>query len=94
MTETPWTIERIGEALGSPRVTQRFLRELNRATADNLLDVFTRWQTIAEDTLAAIERGREITAAEAQGEEPPGEWIDVTDLILEEAARIRSQGAA
>lgn len=94
MSETPWTIERICDALGSPTFAQRFLSEINRAPAHEILAVFARWERIAKDTLAAIDRGRQIAAAEARGEEPPGQWIDVTDRVLRDAARIRSQGAA
>lgn len=94
MSETPWTIERICDALGNPTLSQRFLSEINRAPAHELLAVFVRWEHIAEDTLAAVRRGREIAAAEARGEEPPGEWIDGTTRLRAAAARIRSQGAA
>jgi hypothetical protein len=59
-----------------------------------LLAVFARWERVAKDTVAAVERGREIAAAEARGEEPPGEWFDVTDRVLAEAERIRARGAA
>ena len=94
MSDQPWTIERISEALGNPTLAQRFLSEINRAPAHQLLQVFTKWQGIAQRTLDAIQRGREIAAAEARGEEPPGQWIDVTDRVLREAARNRAQGAA
>lgn len=92
--QQPWTIERISDALGNPTLAQRFLGEINRAPACDLLAVFAKWQQIAKDTLAAVERGREVAAAEARGEEPPGEWIDVTDRVLADAARIRARGAA
>ncbi|MFI6936820.1 hypothetical protein [Streptomyces sp. NPDC050287] len=94
MSSEPWTIERIRDALGNPALAQRFLSEINRAPAHQLLAVFARWEHIAKDTLASVERGREIAAAEVRGEEPPGEWIDVTERVLRDAARIRSQGAA
>jgi hypothetical protein len=94
MSDQPWTIERICDALGNPTLAQRFLSEINRAPAYDLLAVFTKWQGIAERTLAAVARGREVAAAEARGEEPPGEWIDVTDRVLADAARIRARGAA
>ncbi|MFF4486240.1 hypothetical protein ACFY0F_07040 [Streptomyces sp. NPDC001544] len=94
MSEQPWTIERIRDALGNPALAQRFLAEINRAPAHELLAVFARWERIAKDTVAAVERGRQIAAAEARGEEPPGEWIDVTDRVLAEADRIRTRGAA
>ncbi|MFF3981033.1 hypothetical protein ACWGNF_09960 [Streptomyces sp. NPDC055808] len=94
MSSEPWTIESICDALGNPALSQRFLSEINRAPATELLAVFAKWQGIAQRTLDAIRRGREIAAAEARGEEPPGQWIDVTDRVLRDAARIRSQGAA
>ena len=94
MSETPWTIESIRDALGNPGLAQRFLGEINRAPAHQLLAVFARWERIAKDTVAAVERGREIAAAEARGEEPAGDWVDVTDRVLAEADRIRTRGAA
>jgi hypothetical protein len=94
MSEQPWTIERIRDALGSPTLAQRFLGEINRAPAHELLGVFARWERIAKDTIAAVERGREIAAAEARGEQPTGEWSDATDRVMAEADRIRSRGAA
>lgn len=90
----PWTIESIRDALGSPVLAQRFLGEINRAPAHQLLTVFARWERIAKDTLAAVERGRDLAAHDARGEEPPGEWIDGTERVLAEAARIRARGAA
>ncbi|MDG9701697.1 hypothetical protein [Streptomyces sp. DH37] len=89
-----WTIERIREALGSPDLAQRFLSEINRAPAHQLLGVFAKWERIAKDTLAAVERGRRLAEYDARGEEPPGEWIDATDRVRQEAERIRARGAA
>jgi hypothetical protein len=94
MSEQSWTIESIRDALGNPVLAQRFLSEINRAPAHQLLAVFARWERIAKDTLAAVERGREIAAAEARGEEPAGDWIDGTDRVLADAERIRARGAA
>ncbi|MFH9968796.1 hypothetical protein ACH4PR_47220 [Streptomyces mirabilis] len=94
MSDKPWTIESIREALGNPALAQRFLGEINRAPAHQLLAVFAKWERIAKDTLAAVERGREIAAAEARGEEPPGQWIDATERVLSDAVRIRARGAA
>jgi hypothetical protein len=94
MSDRPWTIESIRDALGNPALAQRFLSEINRAPAHQMLAVFARWERIAKDTLAAVERGREIAAAEARGEEPSGEWIDATDRVLADAVRIRARGAA
>ncbi|MFH8613065.1 hypothetical protein ACH4D5_36915 [Streptomyces sp. NPDC018029] len=94
MSDQPWTIERIRDALGNPALAQRFITEINKAPAHELLHVFASWERVAKDTLAAVERGREVAAAEARGEEPTGRWIDVTDRVLTEAARIRSRGAA
>ncbi|MEU6233826.1 hypothetical protein [Kitasatospora sp. NPDC047058] len=94
MTDQPWTIERITEALGSPDLTQRFLGEINRAPAAELLAVFARWQGIAESTVAAVERGREIAAAQAAGQPIPGEWEDITDQVRADAAKLKSRSAA
>lgn len=94
MSDQPWTIQRIADALGNPALASRFLGEINRAPAHELLGIFARWERIAKDTLAAVDRGREIAAAEARGEELAGEWIDATDRVLADAARIRSRGAA
>lgn len=94
MSDQPWTIESIRDALGNPALAQRFLGEINRAPAHQLLAVFARWERIAKDTLTAVERGRQIAAAEISGEEPAGEWIDGTERVLTEAARIRARGAA
>ena len=94
MSEQPWTIERIRDALGNPALAQRFLSEINRAPAHQLLAVFARWERIAKDTLAAVERGREIAAAQARGEDPTADWTDATDRVLADADRIRTRGAA
>lgn len=94
VSEQPWTIERIRDALGNPALAQRFLGEINRAPAHELLALFAKWQGIAQRTQDAVRRGREAAAIEAAGGEVPGEWHDVTDRVLEEAARIRSRGAA
>jgi hypothetical protein len=93
-SEQPWTIERICDALGDPDLAQRFLGEINRAPVHELLGVVAKWKGIAERTLAAVERARELAAYDARGEELPGEWIDVTDRILADAERIRARGAA
>ncbi|MGW6531430.1 hypothetical protein [Streptomyces venezuelae] len=94
MSSEPWTIESIRDALGNPTLAQRFLSEINKAPAHELLHVFAKWQGIAQRTLDAVQRGREAATIEAAGGEIPGEWHDVTDRVLEEAARIRSRGAA
>lgn len=94
MSDQPWTIESIRDALGNPTLASRFLSEINRAPAHQLLAVFAKWERIAKDTLAAVEHGREIAAAEARGEEQASEWRDVTDRVLADAARIRARGAA
>ncbi|GAA3368370.1 hypothetical protein GCM10020367_06440 [Streptomyces sannanensis] len=94
MSRSTWTIERIRDALGNPALAQRFLGEINRAPAHELLAVFARWERIAKDTVATVERGRELAAYDARGEDPPGEWADATDKVLAEAARIRARGAA
>lgn len=94
MSEQPWTIESIRDALGNPTLAQRFLSEINRAPAHQLLGVFARWERIAKDTQAAVQRGREIAAAESRGEDPTGDWADATDRLLDAADRIRARGAA
>jgi hypothetical protein len=94
MSSEPWTIESIRDALGNPALAQRFLGEINRAPAHQLLAVFAKWERIAKDTVAAVERGQEIAEAEARGEEPTAEWTDATDRVLGEAERIRTRGAA
>lgn len=94
MSSQPWTIERITEALGNPTLAQRFLGEINKAPAHQLLTVFAKWERIAKNTLAAFENSREIVAAVQRGEEPPGDWIDGTDRLRQAAERIGSQGAA
>lgn len=90
----PWTIERISDALGTPDLVQRFLGEINTAQADRLLAVFTKWADIAGDLEEAFDPNDPDVAAAHRGEEPPGEWIDITGEVKEEAARIRSRGAA
>ncbi|MFF7023007.1 hypothetical protein ACFY97_18640 [Streptomyces klenkii] len=94
MSTQPWTIERIRDALGNPALAQRFLSEINKAPAHDVLAVFARWQNIAERTLASVQRGHEAAAIQEAGGDIPGQWTDVTDRVLEEAARIRSRGAA
>ncbi|QHC33882.1 hypothetical protein [Streptomyces sp. HF10] len=94
MSDQPWTIASIRDALGTPALAQRFLSEINRAPAHELLPVFAKWERIAKDTVATIERGRAIAAAEVRGDEPPGEWVDATDRVLADAERIRTRGAA
>lgn len=94
MSDQPWTIESIRDALGNPALVQDFLSEINRAPADQLLDVFAHWQTVAATTLDAAERARVDAAAEARGERPAAGWADVTDRVLADAARNRQRGAA
>lgn len=94
MNDQPWTIERISDALGNPKLSQRFIGEINRAPAHQLLAVFAKWQGIAQRTLDAVQRGREAAAIEAAGGEIPGEWHDVTDRVQDVAARVRARGAA
>lgn len=94
MSDQPWTIERISDALGNPTLAQRFLGEINRAPAHELLGVFAKWERIAKNTLAAFDGSAEIVAAVQRGEEPPGDWIDGTERLRQAAERIGSQGAA
>ncbi|MFI0218810.1 hypothetical protein [Streptomyces lydicus] len=92
--DAPWTIESIRDALGNPALAQRFLGEINKAPAHEMLTVFAKWQGIAERTLEAVARGRGAAEIQAAGGEVPGEWNDITDKVLEGAERIRSRGAA
>ena len=94
MSDTTWTIESIRDALGNPALASRFLGEINRAPAHQLLHVFAKWERIAKNTLAAFENSADIVAAVKRGEEPPGDWIDGTARLQEAAERFRSQGAA
>lgn len=89
-----WTIERIHDALGVPAVASRFLAEINRAPAHQLLAVFAKWERIAKDTVAAAERVREMAAAEDRGEDPMAGWRDATDEVTGSADRIHKRGAA
>ncbi|MFH9677367.1 hypothetical protein ACH4L5_34545 [Streptomyces sp. NPDC017405] len=94
MSDQPWTIESIRDALGNPALAQRFLSEINRAPAHQLLQVFARWERIAKDTVAAVQRGREIAAAQERGEDPTADWSDATDRVLAEAEHVHTRGAA
>jgi hypothetical protein len=94
MTDQLWTIERISEALGSPELTKRFLGEINKAPAADLLPVFAKWQGIAESILSGVERAREIAAAQAAGEPAPGEFEDVTQQVRDDAEKLRARSAA
>jgi hypothetical protein len=89
-----WTIERIRDALGSPDLAQRFLSEINRAPAHEVMTAFAKWRGIAERLLAAADRAREDAARKGRGEELRGEWIDGTERVEREVARIRARGAA
>ncbi len=94
MSSEPWTIETIRDALGNPTLASRFLGEINKAPAHELLGVFAKWERIAKDTLAAVERGREIAAAEARGEDPTADWPDITERVRMEAQRNPSRNVA
>ncbi|WP_419996142.1 hypothetical protein [Streptomyces boninensis] len=94
MSDRTWTIESICDALGNPALSKKFLSEINRAPAHELLTVFAKWQSIAAGMSAAAERGRSLAEAEAATGEIPGEWVDVTDRVRAEAAAARSRGAA
>nr|WP_206313634.1 hypothetical protein [Streptomyces coryli] len=75
-------------------LSKKFLGEINRAPAHELLTVFAKWQGIAAGMSAAGERGRSLAEVEAATGEVPGEWVDVTERIQAEAAAARSRGAA
>lgn len=89
----PWTIERISDALSAPALKQRFLGEINRAPAHEILAVFARWQGIAEGLETAAQRGRELAALNDPDGALPGEWSDITDRVLADAERIRRTAA-
>ncbi|MGP3992033.1 hypothetical protein [Streptomyces sp. 3N207] len=94
MNDQPWTIESIRDALHDCDLAQRFLAEINKAPAHQLLHVFAKWQRIAKNRLASLEGNDEILASEHAGEGPAEGSLDITDRVLAEAARIRSRGAA
>ncbi|WP_411140239.1 hypothetical protein [Streptomyces sp. x-80] len=94
MKSEPWTIETIRDALGSPTLASRFIGEINRAPAHEVLTVFARWQGVAERALAAAERAETLAAADDRGEELPGDWVDRTDEVLAAAERIRARRGA
>jgi hypothetical protein len=95
--EQQWTIETIRDALGAPSLAQRFLSEINRAPAHELLPTFAKWERIAKNMQTAFAEADEVAAAEARGGELPGKWIDGDERlerIRRAAERNRSQGAA
>jgi hypothetical protein len=94
MSDQQWTIERICEALGNPVLAKRFLAEINRAPAHELLTAFAKWQRIADETVSAAKRARQLAAAEAAMGEIPGDWVDRTERVQAEAAAARARGAA
>jgi hypothetical protein len=92
MSEQTWTIESIRDALGNPDLAQRFIAQINRAPAHELLAVFARWQRIASNLDAAFDD--DTVAAVRRDEEPPGQWIDGSDRLRRATDRIHSHGAA
>ncbi|MFJ8474186.1 hypothetical protein [Kitasatospora sp. NPDC094011] len=97
----PWSIERIATALDNPALVQRFLGEINRAPVESadpdvpdFLQVFGKWQSVAERLDATRQQTDEAKAAEATGEPIPGERIDVAEKVQDAAARHRARGAA
>ncbi len=94
MGAAPWTIESICETLGDPTLTKQCLAEINKAPVDDLVTVVEKWAGRATRILAAEQRGRELAAADSRGEELPGNWVDRTEWLTQEAARIRARGAA
>lgn len=95
MDAAPWTIKSICETLGDPALTKKCLEEINKAPVDQLVAVVEKWVDRATRIQAAEQRGRELAAADARGEELPGNWVDRTDWVQREAARIRTgRGAA
>ncbi|MCS0637188.1 hypothetical protein NX801_16265 [Streptomyces sp. LP05-1] len=94
MSSAPWTIESICDALGSPTLAQRFLGEINRVPAHEILPVFARWERIAKNMRHADERSREIIEHTQRGEEPPGDWIDGTGRLTPGMNEGGARGAA
>ncbi|MER6051730.1 hypothetical protein ABT168_30550 [Streptomyces sp. NPDC001793] len=94
MSTEPWTIESIGDALGNPALAQRFLGEISRTPAHRLLAVFAKWERIAKDLQAAVDRGHVLAEHDVRGEHLPGAWIERTDAVSQKAAQIRARGAA
>lgn len=92
--DQPWTIERICDALGTPALSTRFLGEINRSPAHEMLAVFAKWQGIAERLLITAQRVTEAKAAQEAGLPVPGEWTDITEKVQAEAAGIRAHRAA
>lgn len=99
----PWTIESIRDTLGAPVLARRFLDEINRAPAAQLVLVFAKWQRIAEDTVGAVERARGISAGETASEDGrgvehfvdgTGGWVDITERVQRDAEHARARGAA
>jgi hypothetical protein len=88
--ERDWTIESICAALSNPTLAQRCVGEINKAPKDKLLDVFAKWERLAAQTQATVERGRELASYDELGEQVPGNWTpDRTAAILDRAAEIR-----
>lgn len=89
----PWTIEKISRALDNPTAVQRFLGEINRAPAHTLLTVFAKWQRVAESVLDGVAQARGLAQYDERGEALPGEWVDATERVADEAEAGR-RGAA
>lgn len=81
MADEAWTIERIGDTLHVPALRRRFLEEIGRAPAFELLAVFARWQAVAESIARAADRGRRLVAQAGPEGELPGVWVDITERI-------------
>ncbi|GEB49315.1 MULTISPECIES: hypothetical protein [Streptomyces] len=93
-SEQPWTIERICASLGAPTLTQRFLTEINKAPAHELLPVFAKWERVAKDIESSLADKDEFVAAARRGEDPPGEWLDGDERMRQATEEIRSRGVA
>ncbi|MGE7437980.1 hypothetical protein [Kitasatospora sp. NPDC001175] len=94
-TVEPWTIERVCAALGNPTLAQRCVSEINRAPAYQLMNVFAKWQGIAERTLEAVARGQALHANAGSGGELPGDFIEYTvDDLRAKAEQLRARDAA
>lgn len=83
MSDEPWTIERISDALGSPDIRKIFLAQINRAPLYDLPNVAAKWQSIAARTIRTAERIRVDHAEIEAGRPMPGEWVDASHRIAQ-----------
>ncbi|WP_051698505.1 Sec34-like family protein [Streptomyces albus] len=60
MSDQPWTIDTIAHALPHPDQRQRFWRDVNLTTLDQLPDVLQQWQRVAEETRNAQAQAEQL----------------------------------